>query len=84
MGAIHDQLRGGPLLLKVRHARGGLSVTPARDRRRECQREFELNAQSHFSFTSIVFSSRASAEDAPNMILTLPGSTTKLCLPASQ
>src|ERR1017187_6699619 len=43
-----------------------------------------MNSRFHFSFTSMVFSSRTSAEEAPNMMLRRPGSTTKLCLPAAQ
>ena len=38
----------------------------------------------HLSFTSIVFSSLTSADEAPTMMVTLPGSTTKQCLPACQ
>ena len=43
-----------------------------------------LAGQSTHCVTEMVFSIRTSAEDAPNMMPTLPGSTTKLCLPASQ
>ena len=82
--AIHDQLRGGALFPQVRDLTGGLCIALERDQRRARERQLKRNSHFHFSVTSIVFSSRTSALDAPSWMLILPGSTTKLWRAASQ
>ena len=55
-----------------------------RFRRHEVINRSRAKGRPIHSVTAIVLSMRVSAEEPPTMMLTVPGSTTKLCLPASQ